>query len=625
MELDTTRFELRRNGVPVALEPQAFDVLAYLASHRDRLVGKDELLDAVWGGRFVTESALTSRIKQVRRAVGDDGRAQEVIRTVHGRGYRFVPPVTVVDAVPVSSEAEGIPAPTPSSGATARIAYTVSDGLHIAYQVTGDGPRDIVLISGFVSHLELDWADPRHAHFLDRLGSMGRLIRFDKRGTGMSDRPPGVPDLETRMHDVLAVMDAVGSRRAVLCGYSEGGPRSVLMAATHPERVSGLALFGSYAKRTRADDNPWAQSIEENAAYAEKLLASWDWEADCRRRCPSADAAMQRWWAQRMRAAATPGTVRALMQMNARVDVRDALPAVRVPTLVLHRRGDPLFRVDEARYLAEHIPGARLHAEVPAPRATSSVVVSGAPIGRAHSVQRVPTPAVLRLGPGMVELAVGMHADALHDGARPGIRHHREGHDLRQADEVEPVRDRGSRRLGGDALAPPLRVQPPAHFHDRLVVRERYLERRLHQAGEPGERRGAALAVEHLDHPQGVAQAPMLFLEPIHERVRGSPVHQPREVAHDLRVTVHRRTGCPVAFTPLPQQQTGRAQDGSWLGVIGGHRRPPEPRATSSRRSPTASTSSPHWRNQQSTRTYCREHHARCPATPSGPVGASTV
>jgi pimeloyl-ACP methyl ester carboxylesterase len=360
MELDTTRFELRRHGVPVALEPQAFDVLAYLASHRDRLVGKDELLDAVWGGRFVTESALTSRIKQVRRAVGDDGRAQEVIRTVHGRGYRFVPPVTVVDAALVSSEAEGVPAPSPSSGATARTAYTVSDGLHIAYQVTGDGPRDIVLISGFVSHLELDWADPRHAHFLDRLGSMGRLIRFDKRGTGMSDRPPGVPDLETRMHDVLAVMDAVGSRRAVLCGYSEGGPMSVLMAATHPERVSGLALFGSYAKRTRADDNPWAQSIEENAAYTEKLLASWDWEADCRRRCPSADAAMQRWWAQRMRAAATPGTVRALMQMNARVDVRDALPAVRVPTLVLHRLGDPLFRVDEARYLAEHIPGARL-------------------------------------------------------------------------------------------------------------------------------------------------------------------------------------------------------------------------------------------------------------------------
>jgi pimeloyl-ACP methyl ester carboxylesterase len=141
-----------------------------------------------------------------------------------------------------------------AASVAAPIRYTMSDGLNIAYQVTGGGDVDIVLISGFVSHLELDWADHRHAHFLDRLGSMGRLIRFDKRGTGMPDRPEGLPDLETRMHDVLAVMDAVDSRQAVVCGYSEGGPMAILLAASHPERVSSLVLYGSYAKRTRGRD-----------------------------------------------------------------------------------------------------------------------------------------------------------------------------------------------------------------------------------------------------------------------------------------------------------------------------------------------------------------------------------
>jgi pimeloyl-ACP methyl ester carboxylesterase len=189
---------------------------------------------------------------------------------------------------------------------------------------------------------------------------MGRLIRFDKRGTGMSDRPHGLPDLETRIHDVLAVMDAVNSRRAVLCGYSEGGPMGILMAATHPERVASLVLFASYAKRTRAADYPWAQTSEERHAYTERVIGTWDWEADLRMRCPSGDVQMERWWAQRVRAAATPSTVRALMDMNSAVDVRDVLTAVRVPTLVLHRRDDPLFRPEEAHYLADRIPAATL-------------------------------------------------------------------------------------------------------------------------------------------------------------------------------------------------------------------------------------------------------------------------
>ena len=136
------------------------------------------------------------------------------------------------------------------------VRYAEGSGLNIAYQVTGVGPIDLVLVSGFVSHLELDWVEPRHARFLDRLSSFSRLIRFDKRGTGLSDRPSGLPDLETRMDDVRAVMDAAGIERAVLLGYSEGGPMSALFAATYPERVSALVLYGTYARRTRAQDHP---------------------------------------------------------------------------------------------------------------------------------------------------------------------------------------------------------------------------------------------------------------------------------------------------------------------------------------------------------------------------------
>jgi DNA-binding winged helix-turn-helix (wHTH) protein len=237
LELDLSRVELRRSGERIRVEPQVFEVLAYLVEHRDRVVTKEELMDNVWGGRFVSETAVTSRIKQARQAIGDDGKAQRLIRTVHGRGYRFV-----------GSAREAVPAPARQYES---VHYAVSDCLQIAYQVTERGDRDIVLVAGFVSHPELDWADSRHAGFLDRLGSLDRLIRFDKRGTGMSDRPNDLPHMETRMHDVLAVMDAAGSDRAVLFGYSEGGPMSILMAAMHPERVEALVLYGTYARRLR--------------------------------------------------------------------------------------------------------------------------------------------------------------------------------------------------------------------------------------------------------------------------------------------------------------------------------------------------------------------------------------
>jgi DNA-binding SARP family transcriptional activator/pimeloyl-ACP methyl ester carboxylesterase len=240
------------------------------------------------------------------------------------------------------------------------VRYASSGDLSIAYQVTGDGPIDLVLLSGFVSHLEKDWEEPRHAHFLERLGSIARLIRFDKRGTGLSDRPPGVPDLETRMDDVRAVMDAVDSRRAVLLGYSEGAPMAILFTATYPERARALVLYGAYAKRVDPDDDyPWAPTREKRAAYIEDLERDWAFESDMKLMCPSADDAMARWWGERCRAAASPGAIKALMEMNSRIDIRALLAAIRVPTLVVNRGTDFDVRVEEGRYIAERIAGAR--------------------------------------------------------------------------------------------------------------------------------------------------------------------------------------------------------------------------------------------------------------------------
>jgi DNA-binding SARP family transcriptional activator/pimeloyl-ACP methyl ester carboxylesterase len=240
------------------------------------------------------------------------------------------------------------------------VRYARSGDLNIAYQVTGEGPIDLVLISGFVSHLEKDWEEPRHAHFLERLGSAARLIRFDKRGTGLSDRPPGLPHLETRMDDVRAVMDDAGSERAVLFGYSEGAPMAILFAATYPQRTRALVLFGAYAKRLDPDDDyPWAPAREARSAYAEALEREWGFEADMKVMCPSADEAMARWWGERCRAAASPGAVKALVEMNSLIDVRALLPAIHVPTLVVSRGTDFDVRVEEGRYIAERIAGAR--------------------------------------------------------------------------------------------------------------------------------------------------------------------------------------------------------------------------------------------------------------------------
>jgi pimeloyl-ACP methyl ester carboxylesterase len=242
----------------------------------------------------------------------------------------------------------------------ATIRYARSGEVNVAYQVTGGGALDLVLVSGFVSQLDNDWQHPSSARLLERLGSFARLIRFDKRGTGLSDRAVGLPDFETRMDDVRAVMDAAGSERAALFGYSEGGPLAILFAATYPQRVRALVLYGTYAKRMGPEpDYPWCETEEERAEYAAAIEREWGAEADLGRMAPAADESLARWWMARARAAASPGSARDLVVMNSQADVRDVLPAVQAPTLVVHRTGDRDAPVEGGRYLAAHIPGAR--------------------------------------------------------------------------------------------------------------------------------------------------------------------------------------------------------------------------------------------------------------------------
>jgi class 3 adenylate cyclase len=244
--------------------------------------------------------------------------------------------------------------------------YAKSGDLSIAYQVVGDGSIDLVFVPGFVSHVELNWDFPVTAGFLEPLSSFTRLIVFDKRGTGLSDRDLGSGSLEQRMDDVRAVMDAAGVERAALMGTSEGGPLSMLFAATYPDRVSHLILYGAFAKAAYADDNP----IGFPAAVAETMLdvlrAQWGTGtvlAFFAQHCDRVPDFLER-AARLERYACTPGVAAEIMLRNFEIDVRAVLPVISSPTLVLHNVGDPVFTVEHGRFLADHIPGAR-YVELP--------------------------------------------------------------------------------------------------------------------------------------------------------------------------------------------------------------------------------------------------------------------
>ena len=239
--------------------------------------------------------------------------------------------------------------------------YAKSGDVNIAYQVVGDGPRDLILVPGWMSNIEVFWDEPTVARFLRRLASFSRLILFDKRGTGLSDQLGNLPDMETRMDDVRAVMDAVGSERAALCGYSEGGVMCALFAATYPARTNALITIGSYARQKPAPGYPWGRTQEQQEQFLSSIQKGWGGPVGLDIRAPSVtnEDRVRQWWARFLRMSASPAAALALTRMNYDIDIRHILSAIHVPSLLLHAVGDMVIDVHASRYMAERIPGAK--------------------------------------------------------------------------------------------------------------------------------------------------------------------------------------------------------------------------------------------------------------------------
>jgi pimeloyl-ACP methyl ester carboxylesterase/DNA-binding winged helix-turn-helix (wHTH) protein len=416
--VDATERVLFNEKGPVSLTPKAFDTLLALVQHSGRVLTTEELIAQVWPDSFVEGNNLAQNISTLRKVL--DAGGAKFIETIPKRGYRFLaevreireepptgerPPVSRMvqdrniknkdedhdaeriealqtfrrqvpaiidlapdDSLPSLSRPESSPRFEFTLDRLPETMYARSGDVNIAYQVIGDAPIDLVFVMGWVSHLEYFWREPSFARFLLRLASFARLILFDKRGTGLSDRVPvnELPTLEQRMDDVRAVMDAVGSERAALCGVSEGGPMCSLFSATYPEKTLALVMIGTYAKRIRDDEYPWAPTTEQRQHFFDEMREQWGGPVGLEERAPSVadDPKFREWWATYLRMGASPGAALALTQMNAEIDVRQVLPSVRVPTLVIHRSEDRCLKVEEGRYVAEHIPGAK-YVELP--------------------------------------------------------------------------------------------------------------------------------------------------------------------------------------------------------------------------------------------------------------------
>lgn len=355
--LDTQRYELRNDGAVIRVEPQVFDVLTELVRHHDRFVSKEELFDSVWGGRFVGEAALTSRIKAARRALGDDGESQRYIRTVRGRGYQFVG--TLAGDTPP-------PPPVPESQAPRQhIAFCrAADGVRLAYAVAGEGPP-LVRAANWMTHLGYDVESPVWRHWVRDLSLRHTFIRYDERGCGLSDWAVGEFTFDDWVADLESVVEALGLQRFPLLGVSQGGAVAVAYAARHPERVSRLVLCGAYARgrAVRAVDEQ-----ERRAAALDLDLARVGWGRDdpAFRQVFAAqfqpDGTRADWAAfdQLQRRTTSPENAVRFLAEFAGIDVRDAAQQVACPTLIMHSRDDHRVPMRFGEELAALIPDSRL-------------------------------------------------------------------------------------------------------------------------------------------------------------------------------------------------------------------------------------------------------------------------
>lgn len=353
-ELDTRLHELRRAGERLHVEPQVFDVLAYLFAARDRVVPKEELIDTVWGHRYVAPTTLNSRIKAARQAVGDDGAAQRVIRTIHGVGFRVVADV-------VERGASAAPAARPLEQ---RIRFcTASDGVRIAYATSGAGPP-LVKPANWLTHLEHDWESPVWRPWLRALSREHTLLRYDERGSGLSDHEVDDLSFDAWVRDLETVVDAMGLERFPLLGISQGCAVAVAYAARHPERVSRLLLYGGYVQGAIARART-PQEREQADIIMHQLPLGWGQDNPAFRLffaakfLPEGTPEQTRWFSELQRLTTTPEIAVRLRGAAASIDITDVARTVRAPALVLHATGDAAVPFDQGRLLAALLPGAR--------------------------------------------------------------------------------------------------------------------------------------------------------------------------------------------------------------------------------------------------------------------------
>jgi DNA-binding winged helix-turn-helix (wHTH) protein/pimeloyl-ACP methyl ester carboxylesterase len=351
-EIDCDRRELRRAGTKTHVEPQVFDVLVHLVRYRDRVITKTELIRDVWDGRFVSDDALTSSVSAARRAIGDSGATQRLIRTVTRRGFRFIGDVREVGNQ--RTDRPGLPQ-------SVRFCRS-PDGVHIAVATAGRG-LPLVKAANWLNHIEFDWESPVWAPLFNRLAAERQLVRYDERGIGLSDR--GVPEFsfESFVRDLETVVDGCGLQRFALLGISQGVPVSIAFAVRHPERVSRLILCGGFARGWRKRGNP--SEIARAEASVTLIREGWGQDNPAARQMftslivPDATHEEMRWFNELERISASADTAVRLLDVLGDIDITDLLPRVATPTLVLHSRGDARVSFEHGLAVARAIPGAR--------------------------------------------------------------------------------------------------------------------------------------------------------------------------------------------------------------------------------------------------------------------------
>jgi pimeloyl-ACP methyl ester carboxylesterase/DNA-binding winged helix-turn-helix (wHTH) protein len=355
--VDTQRYELRHHNEIVAIEPQVLEVLTYLIVNRHRVVDKNELLDEVWRTRFVSESALTSRVKAARRAVGDDGQAQRVIRTVHGRGYRVVADVTETrDLAPMFRSS------TAAARQEVRFCHA-ADGVRLAFASAGVGPN-LVKAANWLTHVRYDWESAVWGHWLRDLSAHHRLIHYDERGCGLSEWDIADMTFETWVRDLEAVVDACGLARFPLLGVSQGGAVAATYAARHPDRVSHLVLYGSFplGRRRRARNEDERREAE---VILQLLRSGWGRDQSPFGRMFAAqfmpEGSLEQWAAfvELQRRTTSAENAMGLMSVSADIDVTEIAPLVHAPTLILHASGDQVVPREQGELFAALVPDAR--------------------------------------------------------------------------------------------------------------------------------------------------------------------------------------------------------------------------------------------------------------------------